>query len=336
MIAKVLFINHKAKSCGVYLYGANIYNSIRKLPSIEFVYEECSSLEELDNLVNCHAPEMIIYNYHHMTLPFLGVNVLKNRLLSFSDVRLSKRYPKCSHVCLLHDIKESSVHKLKNRNFDYYIYADPYLKTDNPLVFNTGRLLPRYENKIPSPTIPTIGSYGFAGRSKGFLKVIEIVQREFDEAHIRLNIPSNDVVDVDGSQSRDLALQCRAAIFKDGIKLTVTHDFFDREGLFDFLAANSINVFPYIETKGFGIASAPDQALAVKRPIAIAQCSTMRHLLKVKPSIAIENTSLKQILANGLEPLQHLYEEWSEERLLENYEKIIKKIYERRKAFAYS
>lgn len=162
--------------------------------------------------------------------------------------------------------------KLVNTLFDFYIAADPTLLLRNPIVYKTGRLIPAYHNTFITPSTLTVGSFGFGTPNKGFEKIIATVQNEFDEAIIRLNIPAADFGDPQGENARRIAENCRQLIHKKGISLQVTHDFMDNDQVLNFLAQNSINVFLYEDTKGRGLASAIDFALAVKKA-----CSRVRQ-----------------------------------------------------------
>jgi len=182
---------------------------------------------------------------------------------------------------------------------------------------------------VPLPEIPTIGSFGFGTPGKGFDRLVEQVQKEFDVANIRINLPFNDVVDKDGKAfALPTAKACRENLYKPGITLTITHEFFTEPQLLDFLAGNSLNAFLYNPAMNLGISGPGLHALAVHRPMAITRCGMFRHLLKASPSICIEDSSLKEIIANGLTPLEPFYEAWSEEAFIADYERILDMVLE--------
>ncbi|MEJ7587331.1 MAG: hypothetical protein WKI04_07185 [Ferruginibacter sp.] len=192
----------------------------------------------------------------------------------------------------------------------------------NPIVYKTGSI-PSYKNNFPLPAVVTVGSFGFGTPQKGFEKIIIKVQEEFDDAIIRLNIPSADFGDADGSNARKIAANCRALLRKKGIQLEVTHDFLSDNQMLDFLAQNSINVFLYEATSGRGLSSATDNALAVGRPLAISNSSMFRHVLKTVPSVRLDTSSLKQVLTGGFEPFQKLLLEWDGTNTRWEYERIL-------------
>jgi hypothetical protein len=218
---------------------------------------------------------------------------------------------------------------LSNSLFDRYIAPDPTLLLRNPYVFKTGRLIPTYQNTFDPPDVPTIGSFGFGTPKKGFDRIVNLVQEEFDDAIIKLNIPFATFGDSTGASAKLVAMQCRKLLRKKGIELRVTHDFFDGNRLLDFLARNTINVFLYEDAGNRGLSSTVDSALAVQRPVAVSHSGMFRHLFDTTPSVCIPNNTLRKIIANGFEPLQKHHDEWNAESLLWEYERIVRTIIER-------
>ena len=187
-------------------------------------------------------------------------------------------------------------------------------------------MLPDYTNRSPEPDIPTVGCFGFGTQGKGFDKVVSRVQEEYDRAIIRLHMPVATFGDPTGAGVAKAEQQCRALVVKPGIELRITHDFLSTEQLLDFLAANTINAFFYDEIKGRGISSVTDHALAAGRPVAINRCSMFRHLFPARPSIVVDDSSLREIAAQGLAPLRPFREEWTDADLIWDYERICRQI----------
>ena len=332
MKKNIIFVSHLKKQCGVFEFGKNIFNAISTSEKYNIIWLECNSLQQLNNAVLEFMPAAIIYNYHPATMPWLcqkiGPKFYKNNVHEIDILQIG----------IIHEITQEiadnatnyrkeylvrSYDKLANVLFDYYIAADPTLLLRNPFVYKTGRLVPTYTNKYALPVIPTIGSFGFGTPKKGFEKIVTQVQEEFDEAIIRLNIPFADYGDTDGSKARQIAANCKALINKKGIKLELTHDFLDDKEMLNFLAQNSINVFLYEDAAGRGLSSAIDNSLAVQRPLAVSNSSMFRHILQNTPSVCIENSSLKQIISNGFEPLQNLLVQWNAQNIKWEYDRIL-------------
>ena len=309
---KILIISHKEKQCGVHEYGLNIAEALKKSIKYSFVYVECSSCEEFLESVNKIKPSAIIYNYYYSTLPWVTKTILQ-----------SINVP---HIGIIHEITQEVADLANYELFEYHIGPDPTLHLKNPIVFKTGRIVFPYTNNHKLPDITTIGSFGFGLEGKGFEKVITTVQQEYDEALIRLHIPFATFADADGSQAIAVAQRCQQLIVKPGIKLSLSHDFLSQEKLLDFLAQNTVNAFFYEKYENRGISSTIDHALAVKRPIAITKSNMFRHIISANPSICIEDSSLKQIVDNGIAPLVPFYNEWSEANFIGDYERMLAQV----------
>lgn len=307
---KILIISHKEQQCGIYQFGRNIANTLAKSVKYSFGYAECTSAEEFYAIVNDVMPAAIIYNhYYAATMPWLTKKVIHK--------------VKVPHIGIIHEVTQQIVDRLDDDFFDFHIAPDPTLLLKNPLVFKTGRLVPNYENNYTAPDVPTIGSFGFGTAGKGFEKLISTIQDEFDDATIKLHIPFATFGDASGTMAQAITKKCQELIVKPGIRLQLSHEFLSQEQLLDFLARNSLNAFFYDENKGRGISSVIDHALATQVPIAITKSNMFRHIFSASPSICIEDSSLKQIMQNGFEPLAHYRREWSEANLIWDYERIV-------------
>lgn len=335
---RILFVSHKKAKCGVYEFGKSLIEVLKKSAHYDFVHLECSSMMELKEGISNYQPAAILYNYHPSVLPFLTKKVFPKLYVSnISSIQIPQ-------IAIIHEITQAvadssaayrkKIHlggasRLGNSLFDFYIAPDPTLLLGNPLVYKTGRLIPAYKNNFPQPQIPTIGSFGFGTPNKGFDKIVDLVQQDFDEAVIRFNIPFADFGDKDGVNAKAIAEQCKNLIKKKGIQLKVTHDFHHRQSMLDFLAQNTINVFLYENTHGRGLSSTVDNALAVQRPIAVSDSIMFRHVFDAEPSVCVSKNSLHAIINNGFKPLQKYYNEWNAEQLLWEYERILHSIFKR-------
>ena len=313
---KILFVNHKKTQCGVYEFGRNIASALEKSSEYKFFYCECDSPNDVQTIVEKENPALVIYNYHPSTQWFVTADLT--------------RKIRCPQIGLIHEVTQQIADRADNKLFNFHIAHDPTLLLKNPLVFKAGRLIPRYENKFSPPETPVIGSFGFAGK-KGQKKIVEMVEREFDRAVVRLNIPFSTFGDRDGAMAKAIADDCRAALTNENIKLEITHDFLDESELLDFLAQNTINLFLYEPmNEPRGISGAADTALAVKRPVGITRQQMFRHIVGATPSICVEENSIKKIIENGIAPLVPFYDEWSEDTIRWDYERIVGDVLSRR------
>lgn len=339
MNKKILFVSHRKAQCGVYEFGKSISDVLRNSKSYNFIRVECSSLAELHHAIEVNAPDLIIYNYYESVLPWIatrvGPRVYRNNIASIGVPQVGIIHEITQHVAdtavnYRTKFLFSGVSNFSSSLFDFYIAPDPTLLLYNPIVYKTGRLIPAYQNKFPLPPKLTIGSFGFGTPKKGFEKIVQLVQQEFDEAVIRFNIPSADFGnDPDGAKARAIAEKCKALITKPGIQLKVTHDFHDSRGMLDFLAQNTVNMFLYEhnERSGKGLSSAVDNAMAVQRPVVVSDAVMFRHIFDTDPSICITQEGLTTIIRNGFAPLQKHYDEWNAENLLWDYERIINSVF---------
>lgn len=305
----ILFVSNPESNCGVHQFGRNVASALELSREFRYEYVECLDASSLDRAVDEHSPEAIVYNYHPATLPWLSVFETRKRSLP--------------QLGMFHEVFQEGADAADRALFDFHIAPDPTLLLRNSFVFKTGRFVPRYVTSRPAPSIPTIGSFGFATGGKGFERLVEEVQRDFDEAEIRLHIPSARFADQDGERARAVVAACRAALRKPGIRLSVSHDFLTTEGVLDFLSGNSINVFLYENTHARGISSVIDYALAVDRPLAVSTSSMFRHVHDASPSIVVGKSSIREILARGPGAVARYRSEWSPENLAWDYDRIV-------------
>jgi hypothetical protein len=303
----VLFISHKPSRCGIYQFGIRVAKALKESQKYNFLYIECGNEEEYLAAVSVYKPIAIIVNYHPITLPWLKPELRKWPLIG-----------------IMHEGYQEIVTKANSYSFDYYIIPDPTVIINNPIVFKTGRLICKYDNKYPEPIIPTIGSFGFSVGGKNFERIILETQKSFDNAIIRLHLPSATFGDYDGVSSHNTAHKCQSLITKPGIKLKIEYDYLDDNQLLDFLAQNSINVFFYDNLPRRGISSVIDDALAVNRPIAITKSSMFRHISM--SLIEIEHSTLAEILKRGASPLHQFQEKWTKDKLIYDYESCISNV----------
>jgi hypothetical protein len=305
----ILFVSHKRALCGVYEFGRSVADALQASRKFHVVFAECGGADDYHAAVAAHDPGAIIYNYHANTVPWIRRGLIGRH-----------RGP---HLGLMHEFTQQDADQFDDSLFDAAIVADPSLLLRNPLVFKTGRLVPRYENRQSLPAVPRIGSFGFGTPGKRFEHLVARVQEEFDEAVIALNIPFATFADPDGASARAIAERCRSAITKPGIRLEIDHKYLSNVEVLDFLARNSLNAFFYEAQDGRGVSSTIDSALAVGRPIAVTRSSMFRHVHHVRPSIIVDNQRLTDIIGRGIAPIAGLVAEWTAENLVWDYERAL-------------
>lgn len=311
----ILFVSHSSERCGIYQFGKNTAQALSKSGRYQFCYVECSRTDfgafELLKAIATYTPDVILYNWHPLVLPWVN-----DQLYGI----IFRHYPNIKHLTIVHEYLDNCTCSFKW--MDGYIHIDPYF-VEYQNHYRVGRLIPKYQSKEHSIGKIRIGSFGFAYKDKNYKRVIEQVNAEFDHATIRLHIPYTHFVNPE--KAKEMAKECQQ-LAKPGITIESTHQFLSQEALLDWLAQNTINCFFFDRCEGRGISSSIDYALAVKRPIAITDSYMFRHVSKTTPSIVIGHTTLKDIIDNGIRPLEKFYKEWTEENLIKDYERIMDKV----------
>jgi FkbM family methyltransferase len=324
----ILFINPTNATCGVYQHGKLVAQLLENSKDYAVVYKECSSINQLVEFYNTIHPDIIIYNYHPSLLGFLVQNY--NAIRALYNVQ---------HVGLITDgTQEVLLNKSIHDNltpggsvgtafcppiFDRYLFMDPetvetaYIKKVLPTI-------PLYKevHKAVNKKV-TIGSFGFGGTDKGFNKLVEKVEEEFDEAIIRVHIPFATYGDSDGANAKARVEECKAVITKPGIELVATHDFLPESEILDYLHDCDINIFVYNDAQNAqGVASTPHFGIAVNKPFLVSNTSKTRHLIGISDLVDMNKTTIKKALVSGKNLVKPFRDAWSRENALRSYEKV--------------
>jgi len=306
---KILFINHKKSQCGIYELGNRIFHLIDQsiLPS---VYEETDTIQEFHWAVNKHKPDVIIYNYYSVTLPFLTPLV-------------TKLLPKIKHVGIIHDPLHPQHIMEIEAIFDNWIIHDDTNPLPNPKKFRTVRPIPRYTRtkEVDLENI-SIGSHGFVTSPwKMYDTMVEYINASFDNVTINLNLT---VATFGGTMDQVKAVgnKCRAKVTKPGVKLNITHDYIPgEEGMIDWLAHNTMNIYFYQAPHQFaGVAASADLAVSAQSSLVVNDSYMYRHL-NSRLGIGKQNT-IGDFL-NNYDKVKELYEQWSPERMTLDYKNML-------------
>ena len=315
----VLFINNSILRCGIHQYGVNVAEILMKSKKFNFMYAECDFFNEIERQVLLLKPDIIIVNI--VTLEEFAQ--MLSGLRRFRDAILIALHHEPAFI--------SNVIKIMDI-FDAHLIADPTMRKENPYsLIGLPRLIPSYDTNKNLSSEVVIGSFGFAGRHKGFEKLIRVVQEEFDAAVIRINMPANDYGG--GGKSTyaiNYAKELSAIVKKKNIRLEISTEFLTHEGILEFLSANTLNAFLYDDLGYRGVSSVIDYALAVRRPICITKSAMFRHIYDTEPSICLEETTLQEVIKNGIKPLEQFYEIWSEDAFLSRFEQILEEVLEKK------
>lgn len=302
----ILFLNHKAKQCGVYQYGKRVFDIL--VNSLNISYKEVENENEYNYIYN--NQQTIIYNYHAATMSWLNINNINKRSLNISIQ-----------------------HESDSKIFDIYLSIDPNsLETENnfsiprPIFENLD-----LDNYIPNNDVksfidykeldvPIFGSFGFGFNFKGFHKIVKLINEQYDKAIIKFVIPLSHF-DSDTNTVYKMEQLCHNENKKDGIKLLITHDFFSEMDILKFLYSNTMNIFLYDELPGRGISSAIDYAISVKKPLGISNSYMFRNIYS--DEICLGKRSIQQVFNNSLEYCSQFLEKYSNKNLINKIQKII-------------
>jgi hypothetical protein len=167
--------------------------------------------------------------------------------------------------------------------------------------------------------IPIFGSFGFGFKTKGFDKIIKLVNEQYDSAIVKLIITKAHFGDP--REAFNIGTQCKQISVKPGIIVMITHEFFSDKDILYFLRSNTMNIFLYDTLPGRSISSVIDFALSAKKPIGISDSSMFHHIYS--DSICLYKTLIKDCLNNTAELEKALLEN-SNSNLLAVFSKLIK------------
>jgi hypothetical protein len=310
---KILFVNHHKSQCGIYELGNRIFGLIDQsiLPS---VYEEVNTLQEYHKAIGKHKPDAVVYNYYPATMPFL-------------DAFTTNMLPKIKHFGIIHDPLDPGFLNGVNQIFDAWIIHDDTAPLNHPKKFRTVRPIPRFTRttKIDYDNI-SIGTHGFpVSPWKMYDTMAEYINESFDNITINMNLT---VATFGGTlkQAQATASKCQSKITKPGIKLNVTHDYIPGEqGMIDWLSKNTMNIYfynpgsnPYV-----GVGASADLAIASQSSLVVNDSYMYRHINSRLGSGS--NGNIHEFLKNA-DTVKTIYEEWSPERMTNDYKNMIYKI----------
>lgn len=301
---KGIFINNSAAKDSIHESGRMVYNCLKISDKYQLDYIEVS----IDNRSISKGYDFYFFNYHPVTMNWLNTCSLKKEL-GFSITMILEVAPNDPFVFC------------PSRHFDAYCALDPTLKVKNKNVYAFPRPLEKIDFELPviNNGIPVIGTFGFATKGKGFQHVVEAVNKEFDKAIIKINIPYGDFVPESKSYAEFLGNICRS-IAKPGIEVQISHDFMNKTDLIKWCANNTLNCFLY-DRDIPGLSATTDQAIVSERPLAVAKNETFRHILEYLPPYP--DCSLLDSISKSTPLVKQMKENWSAEKFIQKFELLL-------------
>ena len=326
---KVLFLNHTKQQCGVYQYGKRLYDILKKTDGVSYIYIEIDDVNDYRQAILNNAPGIhsIIYNYHDATMPWLNDSTIQRKVKNIGIPHESPEHL-FDIICNI----DPTVQEAANR------FSIP-----RPIYENVDELLENYKPSSESikefieyseEGVPIFGSFGFGFLSKGFDKIISVIDKHFDAAIIKFIIPG---AHFDGnSETTNYVMKnlCENVSRKSTIKLMITHEFVSNEDLLYFLKSNTMNVFLYDDLPGRGISSVIDYALSVKKPLGISDSYMFRNIYS--DEICLYKTPINNCIKNSVICCNKYVEEYSNSNVRNKFEYILKNTNKRKKGIFYN
>lgn len=308
---KGLFINNKKSQDSIYESGLMVFDNIKLSDKYELDYIE---VDELNNEINLNY-EFYFFNYSPSTMGWL-------------DTRCINKIPGLVLTMVLEVSPNNAFAMYPKGHFDAYIVLDPTIKlNEKDCVYPFPRPLEKIkvDVKYSNKEIPTIGTFGFATKGKGFQHVVEAVNKEFERAIVRINIPHGTFIPESEYYAKFLGNLCKKTA-NSGIEVIITHEYMSKQELVNWCASNTLNCFLYDRNMP-GLAATTDQCIISGRPLSISDNDTFRHIKQYLPSYP--EWSLKDSIEKSVPIIDKMKHDWSLEifnKTFENllYEKIIK------------
>lgn len=300
-----LFINNPEAQCSIYESGKMAFQCLSGSEKYSLDYTEITA----DKRTIRTGYDFYFFNYHMQTTGWLDTKAIGKLLSGLKITMVLEVSPNDPFVYCSPD------------DFDAYCVLDPTLNLKKENVFPFPRPLEVFEENEPyqPKDVPVIGSFGFATKGKGFEHLVDAVNKEFDRAVVRINIPYATYTDESRNYAEQLARMCREKA-KNGIEVIVTHDFMTKAELIKWCGQNTINCFLYDRNMP-GLAATTDQAISSGRPLIVSKNNTFRHVQKyVKP---FPYQTLKTAIETTQSNVEEIQKEWSPERFRERFEKVL-------------
>jgi FkbM family methyltransferase len=301
---KGLYLNTAKANCSIHESGRMSYDCLVLSNAYTLDYQE---LDENSRDISLDY-DFYIFNYHNITMGWL-------------DTKFIKQLPGLKATIVLEVAPNNPFLFCSKDDFDAYLVLDPTLQSIDTGIYPFPRPLEqsKFKYEYMEKEVPEIGTFGFATAGKGFDKVIDAVNKEFNKAVVNINIPKGDYVSQSLFDSLNNELKNHPT--KKDVKVVITNHFFDKEQLIEWCAQNTLNVFLYNRNIQ-GLSATTDQAIASGRPLAVSTDNTFRHIhtyLAPYPFV-----SLKDSTAHSQETVLKIQQEWAPTNFARAFEKVLK------------
>ena len=308
---RALFLNSPQAQCSIHESGKMIFSAIRDSSQFDWVYADLHKKYQPD----ATAYDCVLFNYHPGTMPWLDMQAVRGIECMKGTIILETLPDSCFQMCPP-DV------------FDFHLAIDPTVREipgrlyglPRPLRVSTHSLADLAETDEP-----TIGTFGFGTPGKGFERVVDAVNREFDRATIRVNIPQADFGDTARRRMHNMPyveymLQLMRKVAKAGVTIEATHAYRTQEEIVAWCGQNTINVFLYDRMQP-GLSATTDQAIASGRPLLVSDNQTFRHIHTYMP--AYPDWTLRQAIALGGQAVRKIQQDWNPDAFRKHLERAV-------------
>ena len=309
---RALFLNSPQAQCSIHESGKMIFSAIADSSQFDWVYADLHEKYQPD----ATAYDCVLFNYHPGTMPWLNMQAVRGIECLKGTIILETLPDSCFRMC-------------PPDLFDFHLAIDPTVSEIPGRVYG----LPRPLHSIATQTLadpaemaePTIGTFGFATAGKGFERVVDAVNREFDRATIRAHIPQADFADKEMHRMHNMPyveylLQLMRKVAKAGVTIEATHAYHTQEEMVAWCGQNTINVFLYDRIQP-GLSATTDQAIASGRPLLVSDNQTFRHIHTYMP--AYPDWTLRQAIASGGQAVRKIQEAWNPDAFRKHLERAV-------------
>jgi hypothetical protein len=305
-----IFINPKKANCSIYESGRMMYKSLVPSDRYELDYLE---LDESNRNIACNY-DFYAFNYHYLTMGWL-------------DTKCVRRLPGLKVTFVLEVAPNNPFVLCPAKDFDAYCVLDPTIKMVDKRIYAFPRPLevPAKVTLYQEPSVPVIGSFGFATPGKGFELVVDAVNKEFDKAIVKINIPLGTYAedafwDLHQQNYADYLTDSCKKTAKEGVEVIVTRDYMSKEKLIEWCGQNTLNCFLY-NRKQAGLSATTDQAISSGRPLAVSENNTFRHITAyIKP---YPYRSLKGSIAESQTEVLQMQKDWAPANFAKKFEIVL-------------
>ncbi len=310
-VMNVLFLNHKIIQCGVYQYGKRVFEILQKDSEINYIYKEVSNVHEYKAALE-HSPHVIIYNYHEATMRWLHSSTIQKSVPNVGIPHESAEHL-FDVVCNIDpDAPES-----ENR---FSLPRPIYENIEEMIVPCESESVHQFIHEYTNTNVPIFGTFGFGFNFKGFDKIVELVNEQYDNAVIKMVIPIS-AFDPNPNTNRNMRNLCIQKNKKPGVKLMITHDFFSTADILKFLNSTTMNIFLYDKLNGRGISSTIDYALSSKKPLAISDSCMFRNIYS--DNICVYKRSLDECLQASSDHCAVFLQKYSNALFIDKFRQIM-------------